>query len=144
MRVLVIFAHPLAASFLGAAHRAVIEALESGGHTVDDLDLYAEKFDPVLSATQMRSYIDASRNARERCRARSDLFQRQAARDCRAARRQQVVLVHPPCQTRPHFDASLRRHHPKRHPRRAHPRVFNPKIAGPHPIREDLRARIAR
>ena len=65
MRVLVVFAHPLAASFLGAAHRGVVEALENGGHEVDDLDLYAEKFDPVLSAQQMRFYVDVSENTRE-------------------------------------------------------------------------------
>jgi putative NADPH-quinone reductase len=65
LRVLVVFAHPVATSFLGAAHRGIIEALEKGGHEVDDLDLYAEKFDPVLSENQMRCYVDVSRNARE-------------------------------------------------------------------------------
>jgi NAD(P)H dehydrogenase (quinone) len=65
LRVLVVFAHPVATSFLGAVHRGIIEALEKGGHEVDDLDLYAEKFDPVLSANQMRCYVDVSQNARE-------------------------------------------------------------------------------
>ena len=65
MRVLVVFAHPLAASFLGAVHRGVVEALQNGRHEVDDLDLYAEKFDPVLSARQMRSYVDVGQNYRE-------------------------------------------------------------------------------
>lgn len=65
MRVLVIFAHPLNASFLGAAHLRVVEALQNRGHDVDDLDLYAEKFDPLLSAKQMRSYVDVKLNTRE-------------------------------------------------------------------------------
>ncbi len=65
MRVLVVFAHPLAASFLGAVHRGVVETLQSGRHEVDDLDLYAEKFDPVLSAKQMRSYVDVGQNYSE-------------------------------------------------------------------------------
>ena len=65
MRVLVIYAHPLEASFVSAAHVRVVEALQGGGHEVDDLDLYREKFDPVLSPNQMRSYVDAGLNARE-------------------------------------------------------------------------------
>jgi NAD(P)H dehydrogenase (quinone) len=65
LRVLVVYAHPLEESFLSAAHRCAVEALQSGGHEVDDLDLYAEKFDPVLSPGQMQSYVDVGRNARE-------------------------------------------------------------------------------
>ena len=42
-----------------------MQALRNGGHEVDDLDLYAEKFDPVLSAKQMRSYVDVKLNTRE-------------------------------------------------------------------------------
>ena len=65
MRVLVVHAHPLATSFLSAAHARIVDALLTHGHEVDDLDLYAEKFDPVLSAEQMRSYVDTARNTRE-------------------------------------------------------------------------------
>jgi putative NADPH-quinone reductase len=56
MRVLVLYAHPLADSFAAALHRAVVAALERGGHEVDDCDLYAEGFDPVLSAAERRAY----------------------------------------------------------------------------------------
>src|SRR3954449_4419764 len=56
MRVLVIFAHPLADSFAAALHRAVVASLQRGGHEVDDCDLYAEGFDPVLSAAERRAY----------------------------------------------------------------------------------------
>jgi len=56
MRVLVIYAHPLADSFAAALHRAVVAVLRRGGHEVDDCDLYAEGFDPVLSAAERRRY----------------------------------------------------------------------------------------
>ncbi|HEV2336717.1 MAG TPA: NAD(P)H-dependent oxidoreductase [Stellaceae bacterium] len=56
MRVLVVYAHPLADSFVGALHRAVVAALKRGGHEVDDCDLYAIGFDPVLSAAERASY----------------------------------------------------------------------------------------
>src|SRR5713226_9692775 len=56
MRVLVLYAHPLATSFAAALHRTVVAALRSGGHEVDDCDLMAEGFDPVLSAAERASY----------------------------------------------------------------------------------------
>src|ERR1044071_3946722 len=56
MRVLVIFAAALADSFAAAPHRAVVAQLRQGGHEVDDCDLYAEGFDPVLSAAERRAY----------------------------------------------------------------------------------------
>ncbi len=65
MRVLVVHAHPLKTSFLSAVHLRLVEALEAGGHSVDDLDLYAEAFDPALSAGQMRVYVDVTKNTQE-------------------------------------------------------------------------------
>jgi NAD(P)H dehydrogenase (quinone) len=56
MRVLVIYAHPLGQSFAAALHQAVLAALRRGGHEVDDCDLYAIGFDPVLSAAERASY----------------------------------------------------------------------------------------
>ncbi|MGA8400891.1 MAG: NAD(P)H-dependent oxidoreductase [Stellaceae bacterium] len=56
MRVLVIYAHPLADSFAGALHCAVIEALGEAGHEVDDCDLYAMGFDPVMTAAERRAH----------------------------------------------------------------------------------------
>ena len=56
MRVLVIYAHPLADSFAAALHRVVVATLRRGGHEVDDCDLYAEGFDPVLTADERRAY----------------------------------------------------------------------------------------
>jgi len=65
LRVLIVYAHPLETSLIAALHRRAVEALRAGGHDVDDLDLYAERFDPVMSREQLAHYVDASVNARE-------------------------------------------------------------------------------
>ena len=62
MRVLVIFAHPLPESFHATLHRTAIAALREAGHEIDDLDLYAENFNPVLSEAERRDYHELSRN----------------------------------------------------------------------------------
>lgn len=64
MRVLVLFAHPVETSFVAALHRAVVDALEDAGHDVDDCDLYAEGFDPVLSRQERIDYHDLAINRR--------------------------------------------------------------------------------
>jgi NAD(P)H dehydrogenase (quinone) len=56
MRYLVIYAHPVDGSFQSALHRCVVETLTAAGHDVDDCDLYAENFQPVLSAGERRAY----------------------------------------------------------------------------------------
>jgi NAD(P)H dehydrogenase (quinone) len=56
MRVLVIYAHPLADSFAAALHRAILVRLRESGHEVDDCDLYAEDFNPVLAPAERASY----------------------------------------------------------------------------------------
>lgn len=62
MRVLVIYAHPDAESFNGALFTCVKESLAEAGHEVDALDLYADGFDPVLSAEERASYFDTDAN----------------------------------------------------------------------------------
>jgi NAD(P)H dehydrogenase (quinone) len=62
MKVLVIYAHPLPDSFNAGVHRAVIDSLQKAGHEVDDLDLYAENFSPVLTPQERRDYHDLSIN----------------------------------------------------------------------------------
>jgi putative NADPH-quinone reductase len=64
MRTLVLFAHPCAESFSAALHRTVVERLSARGWDVDDCDLYAEGFDPVLSAEERRGYHDTATNTR--------------------------------------------------------------------------------
>lgn len=65
MRILVLTAHPLETSFVAALRRRVVEVLRARGHQVDDLDLYAAAFDPVMSAEMLRDYVDTSKNREE-------------------------------------------------------------------------------
>ena len=62
MRYLVVYAHPVADSYVAALHRRVVQTLVQAGHEVDDCDLYAEGFDPVLAAAERRAYHDVGRN----------------------------------------------------------------------------------
>ncbi len=50
---------------MSAVHAEVVGTLGRRGWDVDDLDLYKENFDPVLSRGQMRSYIDVRKNTCE-------------------------------------------------------------------------------
>ena len=49
VRVLVLFAHPVETSFGAIMHAKAVEALGGRGHKVDDCDLDAEGFDPVMT-----------------------------------------------------------------------------------------------
>ncbi len=62
MRVLVLYAHPVETSFCAALHARTVEALRRAGHEVDDCDLYAEGFDPVLSRQERLDYHDTAIN----------------------------------------------------------------------------------
>lgn len=62
MRVHVIHSHPVEESFNKALFRLVCESLEKAGHEVDACDLYAEGFDPVMSAHDRRIYHDYPEN----------------------------------------------------------------------------------
>src|SRR4028118_1098159 len=64
MRVLVLYAHPNPESYGAALHRTVVSALEGAGHEVDDCDLYAEGFDPVLTYEERVNYLDVPGNRR--------------------------------------------------------------------------------
>ena len=65
LRILVVFAHPLETSFVSAVHTRVVEILRSRRHIVDDLDLYAEKFDPIMSREGLLRYVDTKANTRD-------------------------------------------------------------------------------
>jgi len=56
MRVLVLHSHPLDESYGRALYRQTCESLEKAGHEVDGCNLYAEGFDPVLSARDRSIY----------------------------------------------------------------------------------------
>ena len=62
MRVLLVFCHPVETSYHAALHATARAALEAAGHEVDDCDLYAEGFDPVLGREERLHYHDLSRN----------------------------------------------------------------------------------
>jgi len=62
-RALVLFAHPVPESLGAAAHDVVVEALQTRGWEVDDCDLNAERFDPVMTAQERRNYHDTAINA---------------------------------------------------------------------------------
>jgi len=62
-RALVLFAHPCAESFAAALHGTVVETLRGRGGEVDDCDLNAEGFSPVLTEAERRGYHDTATNA---------------------------------------------------------------------------------
>lgn len=62
MRVLVVYAHPVEESFVAALHQCVLKALRDAGHEVDDCDLNAEGFSPVLTGDERRAYHDVNAN----------------------------------------------------------------------------------
>ncbi|WP_455384769.1 NAD(P)H-dependent oxidoreductase [Acidihalobacter prosperus] len=56
MRIHLVYSHPCEESFGSAVHRTALDALRGAGHEVDDLDLYAEGFQAVMSADERRGY----------------------------------------------------------------------------------------
>ncbi len=56
MNALVVYGHPHAGSFSAALRDQVVGALEAGGHQVTLIDLWAEGFDPRLSAEEVRTH----------------------------------------------------------------------------------------
>ncbi len=57
MRALIVLAHPLQDSFTHAAAARVKSTLERRGIAVDLIDLYADDFDPRLTAGERRAYF---------------------------------------------------------------------------------------
>lgn len=55
-RALVLFAHPCPESFSASLHDTVVQTLMARGWDVDDCDLNAEGFNPVLSEAERRGY----------------------------------------------------------------------------------------
>lgn len=60
MRVLVVYCHPLPDSFCAAVRDTVLEAIAAKGCEARLIDLYAEKFDPVMWADERRIYNQAA------------------------------------------------------------------------------------
>ena len=64
MRVHVVYGYPLMEGLAPLLHRTVVSSLQEAGHEVDDLDLYADGFDPVLSPEDRSIYHDPEINQR--------------------------------------------------------------------------------
>ena len=62
MKTLVLYAHPCPDSFNAAVHETVVQTLLARGWDVDDCDLNAENFAPVLTEPERRSYHDVPAN----------------------------------------------------------------------------------
>jgi NAD(P)H dehydrogenase (quinone) len=62
VRVLILFAHPVETSFNAALHAKVVGALRARGHDVDDCDLDAEGFDPVMRRQDRLDYHNVKLN----------------------------------------------------------------------------------
>jgi len=56
MKPLIIYAHPLNGSFCHAVKEKIIETLKEKGEEYNIIDLYADKFDPVMSGEDLRLY----------------------------------------------------------------------------------------
>jgi putative NADPH-quinone reductase len=62
MRILYLYCHPLDDSFHAGIRNEALATLKANGHEVDLCDLYAEGFDPVLTAERRRNYHDITKN----------------------------------------------------------------------------------
>jgi putative NADPH-quinone reductase len=62
MKILYLYCHPLEDSFHAAIRDVGLAALRASGHEVDLCDLYAEGFEPVLTAQMRRDYHDTALN----------------------------------------------------------------------------------
>jgi putative NADPH-quinone reductase len=62
MRLLIIYCHPCAESFTAAIRDRALAAMQTAGHTLRLRDLYAEGFNPVLSAEERCAYHTQGEN----------------------------------------------------------------------------------
>jgi putative NADPH-quinone reductase len=60
--MLVVYCHPCAESFAAALRDTALASLRAAGHEIRLIDLYAEGFDPVMSADERRGYHTAGEN----------------------------------------------------------------------------------
>jgi len=60
MKVLLVYANPIASSLNGEIKLVVEESLVSSGHEIDVIDLYADRFDPVLTLEERKAYFETT------------------------------------------------------------------------------------
>ncbi|SES20520.1 Putative NADPH-quinone reductase (modulator of drug activity B) [Tranquillimonas rosea] len=73
MRALVIYCHPRGDSFTAAVRDTVLDRLEAAGAETRLRDLYAEGFEPAMSAYEHVRYLDPGANRRDLVRDCNDL-----------------------------------------------------------------------
>jgi NAD(P)H dehydrogenase (quinone) len=64
LRALILYANPVTVSFGATLHSQVVTTLRSRAHEIDDCDLYAESFDPVMGEQERIQYHDTEVNER--------------------------------------------------------------------------------
>ena len=63
MKLLLVYCHPDPQSYGAALRKAAVEALQTAGHELREIDLYAEGFNPVFSLEEKQSYLpDTAKN----------------------------------------------------------------------------------
>jgi NAD(P)H dehydrogenase (quinone) len=63
MKLLIVYCHPDPNSYGAALRQATTHSLRQAGHELREIDLYAEGFNPVLSAAEKQTYLpDTARN----------------------------------------------------------------------------------
>jgi NAD(P)H dehydrogenase (quinone) len=62
VHLLYLYCHPVPESFHAAIRAEALAGLAEAGHEVDLCDLYAERFEPVMSLEERRRYHDISKN----------------------------------------------------------------------------------
>ena len=58
MRFLVVFCHPSKTSFSAALYARACDSLRIAGHEVKTIELYQDKFNPVLSLEEWNTYLE--------------------------------------------------------------------------------------
>ena len=59
MRVYAVYCHPDPSSFTSVVRQRAVDTLRTAGHEVRSSDLYADGFEPTMSATEVSEYLDA-------------------------------------------------------------------------------------
>jgi len=96
VRVLVVSAHPVPDSYVAAVRAAALRGLAAAGHDVDDLDLYAAGFQPLLPLDEwVRHRWTSDREPRDAARPDTPLPDDVAAHAARLRAADALVLVYP-------------------------------------------------
>ena len=63
MKLLLVYCHPDPQSFAAAIRSTAVQALRAAGHELQEIDLYAQGFNPVFSADEKTTYLsDTAQN----------------------------------------------------------------------------------